>query len=90
MWACPATLSGTARSSIATHWTDSACQSILKFAEACDVPVHWSCRSGVCHNCETGLISRSVVYRPELLERPAEGNILLCCAQPSRDVVLDL
>lgn len=79
-----------ARSGIAAHWKDSAYQNILEFAEACDVPVRWSCRSGVCHNCETGLVSGAVAYNPEPLERPAEGNILLCCAQPSRDVVLDL
>ena len=79
-----------ARSNIAAHWKDAAYQNILEFAEACDVPVRWSCRSGVCHNCESGLISGTVVYSPEPLERPAEGNILLCCAQPSRDLVLDL
>ena len=79
-----------ARSSVAAHWKASAYQSILEFAEACDVPVRWSCRAGVCHNCESGLISGTVRYRPEPLERPAEGNILLCCAQPSGDVVLDL
>jgi len=28
----------------------------LELAEACDVPVRWSCRTGVCHNCESGLI----------------------------------
>ncbi len=79
-----------ARSSVAAHWKASAYQSILEFAEACDVPVRWSCRAGVCHNCESGLISGTVLYQPEPLERPAEGNILLCCAQPSGDVVLDL
>jgi hypothetical protein len=30
------------------------------------------------------------VYGPEPLERPAEGNLLVCCSQPSRDVVIDL
>jgi len=79
-----------ARSSIAAHWQASAYHNILEFAEACDVPVRWSCRSGVCHNCESGLISGCVVYSPEPLERPSEGNVLLCCAQPTRDLVLDL
>ena len=45
-----------ARSGIAAHWRASAYQSILELAEACDVPVRWSCRAGVCHNCESGLI----------------------------------
>ena len=79
-----------ARSGIAAHWKASAYQSILELAEACDVPVRWSCRTGVCHNCESGLVSGSVVYQPEPLEKPADGNVLVCCSQPIGDVVVDL
>jgi ferredoxin-NADP reductase/MOSC domain-containing protein YiiM len=79
-----------ARSGIAAHWKASAYQSILELAEACDVPVRWSCRTGVCHNCESGLVSGAVVYRPEPLDKPADGNVLVCCSQPIRDVVIDL
>ena len=79
-----------ARSGIAAHWNASAYQSLLELAEACDVPVRWSCRTGVCHNCESGLVSGSVVYEPEPLDQPAEGNLLVCCSQPARDVVIDL
>ncbi|MBV9672114.1 MAG: MOSC domain-containing protein [Verrucomicrobia bacterium] len=64
--------------------------SLLEFAEACDVPVRWSCRTGVCHTCESGLISGSVDYRPEPLEPAGEGNLLICCSQPKGDVVIDL
>jgi ferredoxin-NADP reductase/MOSC domain-containing protein YiiM len=78
------------RSGIAAHWKASAYQSILELAEACDVPVRWSCRTGVCHNCESGLVSGAVVYGPEPLDKPAEGNLLVCCSQPIRDVVIDL
>jgi len=79
-----------ARSGIAAHWNPSAYGSVLELAEACDVPVRWSCRTGVCHNCESGLVSGEVVYAPEPLDRPAEGNLLVCCAQPVGDVVVDL
>jgi ferredoxin len=79
-----------ARSGIAARWKPSAYQSILELAEACDVPVRWSCRTGVCHNCESGLVSGDVVYGPEPLERPADGNLLVCCSRPVRDVVIDL
>jgi len=79
-----------ARSGIAAHWKASAYQSILELAEACDVPVRWSCRTGVCHTCESGLVSGEVVYGPEPLDRPAEGNVLVCCSQPIRDLVIDL
>jgi ferredoxin-NADP reductase len=79
-----------ARSGIAAHWNAVAYQSILELAEACDVPVRWSCRTGVCHNCESGLVSGAVAYGPEPLEKPAGGNLLVCCAQPVRDIVIDL
>jgi len=79
-----------ARSGIVAHWRTSAYQSILELAEACDVPVRWSCRTGVCHNCESGLVSGAVAYGPEPLDRPADGNLLICCSQPTSDVVIDL
>ena len=79
-----------ARSGVAAHWKASGYGSLLELAEACDVPVRWSCRTGVCHSCESGLIAGSVAYRPEPLDAPAGGNLLVCCAQPQRDVVIDL
>jgi len=79
-----------ARSGVTAHWKASAYQSILELAEACDVPVRWSCRTGVCHNCETGLVSGAIVYGPEPLDMPADGNLLVCCSRPVRDVVVDL
>ena len=79
-----------ARSGIAAHWKASAYNSILELAEACDVPVHWACRTGVCHNCESGLVSGEVAYEPQPLQQPADGNLLVCCSQPVHDVVIDL
>jgi ferredoxin-NADP reductase len=78
-----------ARSGITTAW-DAKFASLLELAEACDVPVRWSCRTGVCHTCMTGLIGGSIIYNPEPLERPAPGNVLICCSQPSTGVTLDL
>ena len=79
-----------ARSGIAAHWKASAYQSILELAEACDVPVRWSCRTGVCHNCESGLVFGSVTYEPDPLDPPAEGNVLICCSRPREDLVIDI
>ncbi|MGB2634675.1 MAG: MOSC and FAD-binding oxidoreductase domain-containing protein [Candidatus Acidiferrum sp.] len=79
-----------ARSGISAHWDTSRYGSILEMAEACDVPVRWACRTGVCHNCESGLVSGAVVYGPEPLDKPADGNLLVCCSQPASDVVIDL
>ena len=78
-----------ARSGITTPW-DPKYQSLLELAEACDVPVRWSCRTGVCHTCMTGLISGSLRYQPEPLESPEPGNVLVCCSQPNTSVILDL
>jgi ferredoxin-NADP reductase/MOSC domain-containing protein YiiM len=78
-----------ARSGITTAW-DPKFGSLLELAEACDVPVRWSCRSGVCHTCMTGLIGGPIVYNPEPLEMPAPGNVLVCCSQPTTGVTLDL
>ncbi len=78
-----------ARSDLAIPW-DSDYRSLLELAEACDVPVRWSCRTGVCHTCETTLIAGDVKYDPAPVEPAADGSTLLCCAQPRDDLVLDL
>jgi len=62
----------------------------LELAEACDVPVRWSCRTGVCHTCETTLVAGDVRYDPDPVEPPADGSALICCSQPLDEVVLDL
>ncbi|HEY6271624.1 MAG TPA: MOSC and FAD-binding oxidoreductase domain-containing protein [Terriglobales bacterium] len=78
-----------ARAGLTVSW-GAKFQSLLELAEACDVPVRWSCRTGVCHTCECGLISGSVKYDPEPLEPAAEGNLLICCSRPQEDVVIDI
>jgi ferredoxin-NADP reductase/MOSC domain-containing protein YiiM len=78
-----------ARSGITAAW-DPKFGSLLELAEACDIPVRWSCRIGVCHTCMTGLIDGSVIYNPEPLERPALGSALVCCSRPNASVSLDL
>jgi ferredoxin-NADP reductase/MOSC domain-containing protein YiiM len=78
-----------ARAGLTVSW-DPKFQSLLEFAEACDIPTRWSCRTGVCHTCECGLISGSVKYDPEPLEPPAAGNLLICCSHPEEDVVIDI
>ena len=87
------TLARSSRLRAAASWrtgTRRRTRSLLELAEACDVPVRWSCRTGVCHNCESGLVSGDVAYDPEPLDAPAAGNLLVCCSRPIRDVVIDL
>ncbi|MBT2224744.1 MOSC and FAD-binding oxidoreductase domain-containing protein [Nonomuraea sp. NEAU-A123] len=78
-----------ARSGLTVEW-DPAYASLLELAEACDVPTRWSCRTGVCHSCESGLLSGSVDYSPEPVDAPAQDNVLICCSQPRDELVLDL
>jgi ferredoxin-NADP reductase/MOSC domain-containing protein YiiM len=78
-----------ARSNLAIPWSGDYA-SLLELAEACDVPVRWSCRTGVCHNCETTLIAGTVDYDPDPVEPPTDGSALICCSRPHDDVVLDL
>ncbi len=77
------------RSNLSVAW-DASFANLLEFAEACDVPVRWSCRMGVCHTCQTELVSGEVSYGPDPLEPPAPGTALICCSQPRGEVMLDL
>ena len=79
-----------ARSGLTVHWSPSKHRSLLELAEACDVPVRWACRTGVCHSCESGLVSGGVDYDPAPLDPPAEDRVLTCCSRPRGDVVIDI
>jgi ferredoxin-NADP reductase/MOSC domain-containing protein YiiM len=78
-----------ARSGLTVNWSANY-GSILDFAEACDVPTRFSCRSGVCHVCETGVVAGTTKYVQAPLEPPGPGTVLICSAAPDTDLVLDL
>ncbi|WP_433920573.1 MOSC and FAD-binding oxidoreductase domain-containing protein [Streptomyces canus] len=78
-----------ARSGLTVPWHRDY-GTLLELAEACDVPVRWSCRTGVCHTCETALLAGHVDYSPEPVDLPAEGSALICCSTPPADLVLDM
>jgi ferredoxin-NADP reductase len=78
-----------ARTGLNVRW-GPAFHSLLELAESCDVPVRWACRTGVCHTCEIGLVAGKVDYRPDPVDAPADGNVLICCTRPKSDVVIDL
>lgn len=91
----PADINGTGpnvsftRSGLTVPW-DARFGSLLEFAEACDIPVRWSCRVGVCHTCESGMIDGRVRYAPYPLDPPSPGNVLICCSTPLSEIQLDL
>lgn len=78
-----------ARSGLTVNWSPRY-PSILDLAEACDVPTRFSCRSGVCHVCLTGIVAGTATYVQQPLEPPSDGSVLICSAAPETDVVLDL
>ncbi|TFV49708.1 MOSC and FAD-binding oxidoreductase domain-containing protein [Bradyrhizobium niftali] len=78
-----------ARSGLNVRW-GSSFPNLLELAEACDVPVRYACRTGVCHTCESGLVAGKISYRPYPVDAPADGIVLICCAQPEGDLVIDL
>jgi ferredoxin-NADP reductase/MOSC domain-containing protein YiiM/ferredoxin len=78
-----------ARSDLTIPWS-SDYGSLLELAESCDVPVRWSCRTGVCQTCQTTLIAGDVAYNPDPVEPPTDGSVFICCSRPRDDVVLDL
>jgi len=78
-----------ARSGLTVRW-DERHRSLLELADDCDVPTRFSCRTGVCHTCVTPVVSGEVTYAPRPLEPPADGAVLICCARPAGELVLDL
>ena len=77
------------RSNLTLPW-DPDYGSLLEFAEACDIPVSFGCRIGVCHYCETGLLTGAVSYTTAPLEPPDGEHVLLCCSRPAGEVTLEL
>jgi ferredoxin-NADP reductase/MOSC domain-containing protein YiiM len=78
-----------ARSGLSVDWSPSY-RTILELAEACDVPTRYSCRSGVCHTCATGVVGGEASYIDAPLEPPPDGTVLICTSTPTTDLVLDL
>ncbi len=69
---------------------NSSHKNLLSLLEANAISVPSSCRQGTCTTCSTGLVSGRISYEPEPLAEPFDGDILVCCARPESDLVLDL
>ena len=77
------------RTGLSVNWSPDY-HSLLELAEACDIPTRYGCRSGVCHTCVTGVVTGTPAYTAPPLEQPPDGTVLICCAAPGDDLVLDL
>ncbi|MBO0813033.1 MAG: 2Fe-2S iron-sulfur cluster binding domain-containing protein [Microlunatus sp.] len=78
-----------ARSNLTVPWSDTY-TSVLELAEACDVPTQWSCRTGVCHTCETPLLAGDATYTAPPLDPPTPDKLLICSAKPTTELIIDL
>ena len=65
---------------------------VLELAEECGVALPFECRSGICGQCKTRLVSGKVAMEVQDALTPADrakGLILACQARAARDVVVD-
>lgn len=65
-------------------------ESLLTLAESLGLDPPYSCRSGECGTCQARLLSGKVVSEDGSLASVEPGNILLCCSQPTEDLVIEL
>jgi ferredoxin-NADP reductase/predicted pyridoxine 5'-phosphate oxidase superfamily flavin-nucleotide-binding protein len=72
------------RSGEAAVWTPER-GTLLEFAESNGLSPAFSCRAGNCGSCATRMTAGRVTYVQPTAWRPAEGEVLLCCARPARD-----
>jgi ferredoxin-NADP reductase len=70
------------RSGDSAEWTPER-GSLLEFAEGKGLSPPFSCRAGHCGSCATRMTAGRVTYAEPTAWRPADGEVLLCCAVPA-------
>jgi uncharacterized protein len=70
------------RTGDAAEWTPDR-GTLLEFAEGKGLSPPFSCRAGHCGSCATRMTAGAVTYAEPTAWRPAEGEVLLCCAVPA-------
>jgi ferredoxin len=50
----------------------------------------YSCRSGICHTCVCEVTNGEFEYLDEPLDEPDPGHVLICCAKPTTNLVLEV
>lgn len=78
-----------ARSGIDAEWS-AAGGSLLELTEELGLAVDSGCRLGSCCACAVPLIAGETEYAGAGIVAPPPGTVLLCCAEPLTDLVLDL
>ena len=70
------------RTGDAAEWTPDG-GTLLEFAESKGLNPTFSCRAGRCGSCVTRMTAGKVTYAEPTAWRPAENEVLLCCAVPA-------
>lgn len=70
------------RTGEAAEWTPAR-GTLLEFAEGKGLNPPFSCRAGHCGSCATRMTAGRVTYAEPTAWRPADGEVLLCCAVPA-------
>jgi len=77
------------RSGVAAEWTDAS-GTLLELAEQQGLQPPYSCRSGICQTCICDVVDGAFEYVEEPLARPADDQVLICCARPKSTLVIDV
>ncbi|MDP6390337.1 MAG: MOSC domain-containing protein [Alphaproteobacteria bacterium] len=76
------------RSGVTANWNPSF-GTLLDMAEGMGLSPAYSCRSGICQTCISAIEDGEVEYVEEPLDPPDDDAVLICCAKPTTDVVID-
>ncbi len=77
------------QSNVKVTWSNSS-KSILELAESCGLEPSYGCRYGICGACKVNLKAGSVIYDDSIPSQKSTETLLLCCAIPNSDIVIEL
>lgn len=76
------------KSNVKTTW--STANNLLDLAENSGLKPDFGCRYGMCDACEVQLKEGTVTYDSLIPENKNENTVLLCCATPTSNLVIEL
>lgn len=76
-------------SNVKTTWS-SVSNNLLDLAENSGLKPNFGCRYGMCDACEVKLKEGSVTYNSSIPKGKNEDTVLLCCAIPTSNLVIEL
>ena len=78
------------KSGLHANWNPGV-ENLLELAEDVGVAVDFSCRAGTCHTCLCTVVAGTFDYGDnDVFEPDNEDEILICSAQPTSDMVIDV